>query len=139
MFISVLQDTISDDGERATYTGRVYARINIGTMLVQWGILPLVVSTLGPHRTSWLWLGMPLVLLVPMLQLVFNSQSFSTVVPALFSLLKTVEYALRGTLAEVVRTRQLIARSRRHSHNPNRSTARYQMTPADFWERKSSA
>lgn len=104
LFVTVVHDAIPHDTERATYTGRVYARINIGTMVCQWLILPVLVARLSRSAVAWVWLGLPTALLLPVVQWVSSSTSSVGIVTLVFGLLKVLEYSVRGTMAELVRS-----------------------------------
>lgn len=98
-FVKVLAASIPDDTVRAGWVGNFYALINIITMSLQFGVLPLLMRIIEPKD---LWR------VVPLISLIFTafqaSQADATLYVVAGSLLvmKFLEYSARRMLDEMV-------------------------------------
>jgi hypothetical protein len=101
LFVTSTREAIPDDGGRARHTGNVYARINLGTGILQFVVLPFALEKLE-HVRHRMWLIMPLVVLFPALWMAQHSTGSFGIVTAAFCIMKTLEYSLRGALTETV-------------------------------------
>jgi hypothetical protein len=114
LFVSYTKQSLGRDAERARYTGTVYARINLGSGLLQFGVLPW---WFGHQRTSALsyqdvtrygWLVMPSVGAVAALAMTLSTSSHNAtatmnILTHCFVVIKILEYSLRSSLTEKVR------------------------------------
>lgn len=102
-------ESVTNDNERAAWTGNLYATSNGISTLFQFILLPVLTQRMEP---KYLWRLMPILPLicgiVRMLPSLFPSSLVSSSSPALYlvaiSLLtaKTMDYSLRNVLAELV-------------------------------------
>lgn len=102
LFVICTKEAIPDDAARARHTGNVYAKINLGTGILQFVVLPFVLEKLA-HVRHWMWLTMPMVVLFPAISMVQHSAGSFEIVTVAFCMMKTLEYSLRGALTETVR------------------------------------
>jgi hypothetical protein len=80
----------------------LFFRINLGTGVLQFAVLPFVLEKLA-HVRHWLWMIMPVVVLFPAVWMTQQSAGSFEIVTAAFCIMKTLEYSLRGALTEAVR------------------------------------
>jgi hypothetical protein len=98
-FVSSLGATITDDTARAGWVGNFYALINIISMALQFGVLPLLMQVIEP-RALWRC--------IPLISLCFTSfQALRTaptlyIVSASLLVMKVLEYSVRRMLDEMV-------------------------------------
>lgn len=98
-FVARLGRSITDDDERAGWVGKFFSTINVVTMVLQFGILPSVMTYFEP-RTLWR--------LVPLVAMGFTffqaTQEDPTlyVVSATLLVMKVLEYSARRTLDEMI-------------------------------------
>eukprot|EP00551_Chaetoceros_affinis_P009265 CAMPEP_0203684830 /NCGR_PEP_ID=MMETSP0090-20130426/48236_1 /ASSEMBLY_ACC=CAM_ASM_001088 /TAXON_ID=426623 /ORGANISM="Chaetoceros affinis, Strain CCMP159" /LENGTH=482 /DNA_ID=CAMNT_0050554011 /DNA_START=647 /DNA_END=2092 /DNA_ORIENTATION=+ len=98
-FVTEVKNTITNDEERAGFTGNCYAWVNGVSGALQFFILPFMVKRIGAR---WLWLIMPIIMLT-FTSLQFYRQNPSlTLVGLTFLTMKTIEYSLRGQASEMV-------------------------------------
>ena len=99
IFVAKLSRSIPDDGKRAGYVGLFFATINVITMVLQFGVLPIVMNYIQP-RDLWR--------VVPLISLAFTTFQACQADPTLYlvsaSLLvmKVSEYSARRMLDEMV-------------------------------------
>lgn len=99
LFVTKLSQSIVDDSQRAGWMGKFFATINIISCVLQFGILPQLMSVVEP---SALWR------LMPLLMLGLTSFQASEVDPSLllvsgsFMAMKTMEFSVRRMLDELV-------------------------------------
>jgi hypothetical protein len=111
-----------------------FPRINLGTGILQFAVLPLVLEKLAQVR-HWLWLVMPVVVLFPAVWMTQQSAGSFEVVTAAFCIMKTLEYSLRGALTETVRN-SLSWRPERNFHLKQCSGIRLaRLREPIFWQR----
>jgi hypothetical protein len=98
-FVSSLGATITDDTARAGWVGNFYALINIISMALQFGVLPLLMQVVEP-RALWRC--------IPLISLLFTSfQALKTaptlyIVSASLLVMKVLEYSVRRMLDEMI-------------------------------------
>ena len=80
---------------------QVYARINLGSGILQFGVLPLLLGSFGHARH--LWLIMPCVIWISAVCMTVDHGSLMGVMTVSFCVMKILEYSLRGALMERVR------------------------------------
>lgn len=100
-FMLKVKDAITDDEERAGWTGSCYAWINGISGMMQFFILPAITKAINP---KWLWLSMPgtmLSLTATQLFLYGRNPPLSLVACSFLSM-KIIEYSLRGQVSEMV-------------------------------------
>jgi hypothetical protein len=113
LFVSYTKQSLGRDAERARYTGAVYARINLGSGVLQFGVLPWWFGrrrrTL-PYRdvTRYGWLVMPSVGAVAAVAMTLSTHSHHAtatmnILTHCFVVIKILEYSLRSSLTEKVR------------------------------------
>lgn len=98
-FVGKLTLAIPDDSRRAGWMGRFFALINVITMGLQFGVLPLLMQVLEPRV---LWRVLPsLVLGSCIFQASSPDPTLEVIAGSLF-LMKTLEYSARRMLDEMV-------------------------------------
>jgi ATP/ADP translocase len=98
-FVARLGTAIPDDSERAGYVGIFFALINVVTMVLQFGILPPLMTMIEPKD---LWRAIPVVsILFTGLQALQKNPSLYTVSASLAAM-KISEYSVRRMLDEMV-------------------------------------
>jgi ATP/ADP translocase len=98
-FVARLGTAIPDDSERAGYVGIFFALINVVTMVLQFGILPPLMTMIEPKD---LWRAIPVVsLLFTGFQALQKNPSLYTVSASLAAM-KISEYSARRMLDEMV-------------------------------------
>jgi hypothetical protein len=114
LFVSYTKQSLGRDAERARYAGSVYARINLGSGLLQFGVLPW---WFGRQRTSkssyqdvtrYGWLVMPSVGAVAAFAMMLSTSrhpatATMNILTQCFVVIKILEYSLRSSLTERVR------------------------------------
>ena len=98
-FVKVLATSITDDSSRAGWVGNFYALINIITMALQFGVLPLLMRVLEPKD---LWRVVPLISLVFTTVQAFQENPSLHVVAGSLLVMKFLEYSARRMLDEMV-------------------------------------
>jgi ATP/ADP translocase len=98
-FVKVLATSITDDNSRAGWVGNFYALINIITMALQFGVLPLLMRVLEPKD---LWRVVPLISLVFTTFQAFQENPSLYVVAGSLLVMKFLEYSARRMLDEMV-------------------------------------
>mmetsp|Transcript_15056 Transcript_15056/g.18361 ORF Transcript_15056/g.18361 Transcript_15056/m.18361 type:complete len:545 (+) Transcript_15056:231-1865(+) len=98
-FVNEVKNSILDDKERAGWTGNCYAWVNGVSGALQFFILPFVVKRIGPR---WLWLTMPLIMLVLTSIQFYAKEPSLSIVGLTFLTMKTIEYSIRGQASEMV-------------------------------------
>lgn len=97
-FMVTVKDAITDDEERAGWTGGCYAYINGISGAMQFLILPIITKRV---HSSYLWLLMPsTMLLLTAIQFYQNNPSLA-LVGFTFLTMKIIEYSLRGQVSEM--------------------------------------
>jgi ATP/ADP translocase len=101
-FVSCLGQAIPDDEQRAGYVGRYYSLINIITMILQFAVLPPLMTTI--LEPKMLWRVLPLVpLLCTTYQIYQNTDHPSLyIVSAALLVMKVSEYSVRRLLDEMI-------------------------------------
>jgi len=98
-FVARLGTAIPDDGERAGWVGIFFALINMITMVMQFGILPPLMTIIEPRD---LWRAVPVIsLFVTGFQALQKDPSLFTVSASLL-VMKVSEYSARRMLDEMV-------------------------------------
>eukprot|EP00543_Licmophora_paradoxa_P006707 CAMPEP_0202444332 /NCGR_PEP_ID=MMETSP1360-20130828/3453_1 /ASSEMBLY_ACC=CAM_ASM_000848 /TAXON_ID=515479 /ORGANISM="Licmophora paradoxa, Strain CCMP2313" /LENGTH=422 /DNA_ID=CAMNT_0049060305 /DNA_START=72 /DNA_END=1337 /DNA_ORIENTATION=- len=99
LFLWQVKETITNDQERAGWTGRCYALINGTSFFLQFFVIPWLVQHIDPRR---LWTLMPVAMLGFAGFMSVNKQVNLFVVAGSFCTMKTLEYSLRGVSNEMV-------------------------------------
>jgi len=98
-FVKVLAKAITDDTTRAGWVGNFYALINVITMALQFGVLPLLMRVLEPKD---LWRVVPLISLCFTTFQAFQQNPSLYVVAGSLLVMKFLEYSARRMLDEMV-------------------------------------
>lgn len=98
-FVTTLKSTISNDLERAAWTGRFYALINAVSALFQFVLLPLGMKNV-PQQLAWRL--MPIVPLVTCLVTALQRSPSLPILAIAFSFTKCLDYSIRGVVTEMV-------------------------------------
>jgi ATP/ADP translocase len=100
IYLYKLKATITNDSERAGWSGNFYAWINGVSGVLQFFIIPVMLKAIEAHR---IWLLMPSIMLFcTMYQFMNESNSSLFAVSASFFAIKTMEYSLRGAANEML-------------------------------------
>jgi ATP/ADP translocase len=98
-FVASVGATITDDQERAGWVGNFYALINVGSMALQFAVLPQLMRFMEP-KVLWR--------LTPLLSLCFTTWQAVQKTPTLYMIsasllvMKVLEYSARRMLDEMV-------------------------------------
>jgi hypothetical protein len=98
-FVSSLGATITDDTARAGWVGNFYALINLISMALQFGVLPLLMQVVEPRA---LWRCIPLISLVFTSFQALQRAPTLYIVSASLLVMKVLEYSVRRMLDEMV-------------------------------------
>jgi len=98
-FVSKLKSTITNDIERAAWTGRFYGSINAVSAAFQFIILPLFLNGI---ETKLLWKLLPLIPMISCFLMTMNTQASLMVFALAFASAKCLDYSVRGVLTEIV-------------------------------------
>jgi ATP/ADP translocase len=98
-FVTCLGTAIPNDDERAGWVGKFYSLINIVTMVLQFGVLPQLMTVIEPKA---LWRVIPLVSLLFTGVQAFRQNPSLYVVSASLLVMKISEYSARRMLDEMI-------------------------------------
>lgn len=99
-FMIKVKDTITNDEERAGWTGNCYAWINGISGVMQFFILPIATKKIN---LTWLWILMPSIMLFfTTMQFLSRTDPSLSLVASSFLSMKIIEYSLRGQVTEMV-------------------------------------
>ena len=98
-FVARLSTSIPDDRERAGWMGKFFALINVISMMIQFGVLPPLMTIIEPRD---LWRTMPVVLMCFTTYQSLQKDPSLNVVSASLLVMKTLEYSVRRMLDEMV-------------------------------------
>jgi len=98
-FVGALRHTIPDDLARSSYTGRFYSLINAVSALLQFVVLPPIMSRSEP---ALIWRGMPVIPFAVCLYQSCQATPSMTLLAAAFFLAKTMDYSLRSVVYAMV-------------------------------------
>eukprot|EP00560_Eucampia_antarctica_P004692 CAMPEP_0197835884 /NCGR_PEP_ID=MMETSP1437-20131217/27262_1 /TAXON_ID=49252 ORGANISM="Eucampia antarctica, Strain CCMP1452" /NCGR_SAMPLE_ID=MMETSP1437 /ASSEMBLY_ACC=CAM_ASM_001096 /LENGTH=556 /DNA_ID=CAMNT_0043441625 /DNA_START=81 /DNA_END=1751 /DNA_ORIENTATION=+ len=99
LFVTKLSQSMPDDSQRAGWMGKFFATINVISCVLQFGILPPLMSVVEP---STLWRLMPLIMVgLTSLQALDVDPSL-LVISGSFMAMKTMEFSVRRMLDELV-------------------------------------
>jgi len=99
VFVARLQRSIPDDAERAGWVGKFFSTINVITMILQFGILPPMLTFLEPKI---MWRVVPLIALVFSAYQAMQEDPSLYIVSATLLVMKVLEYSARRMLDEMV-------------------------------------
>lgn len=99
MFFRRLTESVPNDGERAGWTGKFYASINVVSCVLQFGILPAVMKYVDP---AMMWRAMPTVMMTFATAMCVSKDPSLHLVGASFLVMKSLEYSIRGVVNEMV-------------------------------------
>ena len=98
-FVSCLGKAIPDDAKRAGWLGNFFAFVNLCTMVLQFAVLPKVISVVEPKQ---LWRAIPIIsMLFTCFQAIQKDPSLY-IVAASLAVMKISEYSARRMLDEMV-------------------------------------
>lgn len=98
-FVERLSSAITDDNQRASWVGSFYAITNVVTMLLQFGVLPPLMTVIEPRD---LWRAIPVISLIFTAFQFFQENPSLYVVSATLLVMKVSEYSARRMLDEMV-------------------------------------
>lgn len=100
-FVACIGNAIADDDQRAGWLGRYYALINIITMVLQFAVLPPLMTVMEPKQ---LWRILPILpFICTALQVLQNTDNPSLkIVSASLLVMKVSEYSARRMLDEII-------------------------------------
>lgn len=98
-FVAKLSSAIPDDAERAGWMGKFFALINVISMILQFGVLPPVMTFLEPRD---LWRAMPMIMMCFTTFQSLQKDPSLHVISASLLVMKTLEYSVRRMLDEMV-------------------------------------
>lgn len=98
-FVQSLGKSIADDTERAGWVGNFYALINLFSMALQFGVLPLLMQVIEPKD---LWRSIPIISLACITFQSLQHDPSLYVVSLSLLVMKVVEYSARRMLDEMV-------------------------------------
>jgi len=98
-FVSKLKSTITNDEERAAWTGRLYASINGVSALFQFILLPLFLNRI---EARLLWKLLPLIPVISCFMMSLEMHSSLMIFALAFASSKCLDYSIRGVLTEMV-------------------------------------
>lgn len=98
-FVTSLGSAIPNDDERAGWVGKFFSLINIITMVLQFGILPPLMTVIEPKD---LWRVIPIVSLVFTGFQAFQQNPSLSIVSASLLVMKVSEYSARRMLDEMI-------------------------------------
>jgi ATP/ADP translocase len=98
-FVTRLGSAIPNDDERAGWVGKFFAIINIITMILQFGVLPPLMTVIEPRQ---LWRVIPIVSLLFTGFQVFQRNPSLYLVSASLLVMKVCEYSARRMLDEMI-------------------------------------
>jgi hypothetical protein len=98
-FVQSLGASIPDDTERAGWVGNFYALINLISMTLQFGVLPLLMQILEPKD---LWRSIPIISLACITFQTCQHDPSLYVISASLMVMKVLEYSARRMLDEMV-------------------------------------
>lgn len=99
IFVARLQRSIPDDAERAGWVGKFFSTINLVTMVLQFGILPPLLTYVEPKV---MWRIVPLVAMVCTTFQATQEDPSLYIVSATLAVMKILEYSARRMLDEMV-------------------------------------
>jgi len=99
LFVTKLSQSIPDDSQRAGWMGKFFAAINVISCVLQFGILPQIMSVIEP---SALWRLMPLIMLGLTAFQASEVDPSLLVISGSFMAMKTMEFSVRRMLDELV-------------------------------------
>jgi ATP/ADP translocase len=98
-FVQSIGASIPNDSERAGWVGQFYALINLITMMLQFGVLPLLMQVIEPKH---LWRFTPVISVAFTSFQAFQNQPSLYVVSGSLLVMKVLEYSARRMLDEMV-------------------------------------
>jgi len=97
---SPLEDVfVFDDNEKAGWMGKFFAAINAVSCALQFGVIPTILPLIEPRV---LWRFMPIVMTTSLTYLASIKDPSLYLISGLFMLMKTMEFAIRRTLDEMI-------------------------------------
>lgn len=98
-FVACLSSAIPDDAKRAGFVGTFFAVINICTMVLQFGILPPLMTVIEPRD---LWRAVPTISCIFTTFQAFQKDPSLAIVSASLMVMKVSEYSARRMLDEMI-------------------------------------
>lgn len=109
LYIASTKQAMPMDDDRAKYTGKVFAWINGGSGILQFVILPLLLGNMRQKQIQYLWVISPCFTLLSAFWMLWKINyegqtdiAFVAVTTMSFSVVKILDYSLRGVLMELV-------------------------------------
>jgi len=98
-FVTKVSQSIPDDNEKAGWMGKFFAAINAVSCALQFGVIPTILPLIEPRV---LWRFMPIVMTTSLTYLASIKDPSLYLISGLFMLMKTMEFAIRRTLDEMI-------------------------------------